>query len=385
MEGARHLPVSSMVASGTTSLELCDPIVRLFHSVSERQFGRYKVKSDLVTKLSVEHRLAGPLRIPNVGALRAALLKWYRANRRDLPWRRTDDPYSIWLSEIMLQQTRVAAVLERYDRFLKRFPSVQKLAAAKETSVLTEWSGLGYYRRARNLHAAAKVVVKERNGEFPRTSAQLRSLPGVGRYTAAAIASIAFGEAVAVVDGNVERVIARITGRSDSGEQVWEVAERMLSRDCPGDFNQAMMELGATVCLPGEPKCSDCPVRGFCRTRGRHASTRKVPRQNKRDIACALELGDGSILLAHRPANQPLMPGMWELPQVAPQASHMPLFSVRHAITVTDYKVQVVSHTGAEGTWVRRERLNRLPLTGLTKKILRRAGIIGRVSSRGLQ
>jgi len=276
----------------------------------------------------------------------------------------------------MLQQTRVAAVLAHYDRFLQRFSTVQKLAAAKETSVLAQWSGLGYYRRARNLHAAAKVVVKEHAGEFPRRSAELRSLPGIGRYTAAAIASIAFGEPVAVVDGNVERVIARMTGPSPSGEQVWGLAEQMLSRKHPGDFNQAMMELGATVCLPGEPACSECPVREFCRTRGRHASTAKAPRQHKREIAYALSQRDGAVLLVQRSADQQLLPGMWELPQVRPRPSEEQLFTVRHSITVTDYRVQVVSGNPAEGTWIRCERLHKLPLTGLTKKILRRAGII---------
>lgn len=323
-------------------------------------------------------RAAVPTYIRNVDVFRAALLKWYLANRRDLPWRRTDDPYKIWLSEIMLQQTRVAAVLEHYGRFLKRFPSVQKLAAAKDACVLAQWSGLGYYRRARNLHASAKAVVKEHAGEFPRTSAELRGLPGVGRYTAAAIASIAFGEAVAVVDGNVERVLARITGRNISGEQVWRIAENLLSRQHPGDFNQAMMELGAMVCLPGEPKCSECPVRRFCGTRGRHDWSVKAPRQHKREIAYALTHKDGSVLLVQRSANEQLMPAMWELPQVTPRALDRPLFAVRHSITVTDYKVQVVSRDGAEGAWVRRERLHKLPLTGLTKKILRRAGIIGK-------
>lgn len=316
-------------------------------------------------------------------AFRAALLKWYRAYRRDLPWRRTDDPYKIWLSEIMLQQTRVAAVIEHYGRFLARFPTVQKLAAAKQASVLAQWSGLGYYRRARNLHAAAKVVVKEHGGEFPTTSAELLSLPGVGRYTAAAIASIAFGERVAVVDGNVERVIARVIGQHTSGEQVWAIAGQMLSRQNPGDFNQAMMELGATICVPGEPKCSDCPVREFCRTRGRHTSSAKAPRQIKREVAHALTQQNGSVLLVQRPANAQLMPGMWELPQVTPRASDEQLFSVRHSITVTDYKVQVVSSNRAKGTWMRRERLHKLPLTGLTKKILQRAGIIEESWTRG--
>ena len=327
-------------------------------------------------RLSGQPRAAVPTRIHNVETFRAVLLKWYYANRRDLPWRRTKDPYKIWLSEIMLQQTRVAAVLERYERFLMRFPTVQKLAAAKEASVLAVWSGLGYYRRARNLHAAAKVVVKEHAGEFPRTSAALRSLPGIGRYTSAAIASIAFGEPVAVVDGNVERVLARITKQSVAGEQVWITAGRILSPEHPGDFNQAMMELGATVCLPGDPKCSECPVSGSCRTRGPQPSLVKAPRQNKREITCALARRDGSVLLVQRSANEQLMPGMWELPQVTARASEQQLFSVRHSITVTDYRVQVVDGNGAQGIWVRRKRLNKLPLTGLTKKILRRAGII---------
>ena len=174
----------------------------------------------------------------------------------------------------------------------------------------------------------------------------------------------------------MERVIARITGRNIAGEQVWTIADQMLSREHPGDFNQAMMELGATVCLPGEPKCSECPVRGFCRTRGRHASTAKASRQIKREATCVLASQNGSILLVQRPASEPLMPGMWELPRVAPEASDIQLFSVRHSITVTDYKVQVVSDKPADGTWVRRGRLEKLPLTGLTKKILRRAGII---------
>ena len=159
------------------------------------------------------------------------MLAWYDVHARDLPWRESRDPYRVWVSEIMLQQTRVAAVIEHYHEFLRRFPTVNKLAAAREASVLAAWSGLGYYRRARMLHAAAKVVAREREGRFPKTADDWRTLPGVGRYTAAAVASIAFGEPVAVVDGNVERVLQRIAGRTISGEQIWQQAENLLDRN----------------------------------------------------------------------------------------------------------------------------------------------------------
>jgi A/G-specific adenine glycosylase len=317
-------------------------------------------------------------RLTDLGSFRAALLEWYRQNCRDLPWRRTSDPYRIWLSEIMLQQTRVAVVIERYEKFLKRFPSVKKLAAAREASVLAEWSGLGYYRRARNLHAAAKVVVRTYSGEFPRTLAELKALPGVGRYTAAAIASIAFGEPVAVVDGNVERVVLRLFGaQAPSGEGIWTAANRILCSQNPGDFNQAMMELGATVCVPAEPKCVECPVRKFCRTQGRHSPARTKPQQIKRQISYALDRRFDSVLLAQRAATDSLMPAMWELPQVTSPESAEELFSLRHSITVTNYTVRVVAAAESlSGTWVKNSRLRTLPLTGLTKKILRRAGII---------
>ncbi len=316
--------------------------------------------------------------IRDLTALRADLLAWYRQNRRDLPWRRTLDPYRIWLSEIMLQQTRVAVVLARYEQFLQRFPSVRKLAAARESSVLAEWSGLGYYRRARNLHATARVVVRDHAGEFPTTSVELNALPGIGRYTAAAIASIAFDEPVAVVDGNVERVISRLFGRAEvSGARMWEAAEQILCRENPGDFNQAMMELGATVCLPAAPKCVDCPVRRFCHTRGRHSFGPPKPQQMKREIAYALAYQSNSVLLVRRAATQGLMPGMWELPQISLRKSDEELFSLRHSITITNYAVRVVARSGnSRGTWVKNSRLRMLPLTGLTKKILRRAGII---------
>ncbi len=199
---------------------------------------------------------------------RERLLLWYEANARDLPWRRDRDPYRVWLSEVMLQQTRVAAVVDHYQRFLKRFPTIEKLAAAREASVLAVWSGLGYYRRARMLHAASKKIVTEHSGKFPESSAALRTLPGIGRYTAAAIASIAFDEPIAVVDGNVERVLQRVLGKRLADEEIWKVAQELITERKPGDSNQAMMELGATVCLPRQPKCLACPVLELCATHG---------------------------------------------------------------------------------------------------------------------
>src|SRR5579863_2545046 len=196
-----------------------------------------------------------------VAGLRSRLLEWYERNRRDLPWRRNPNPYSIWVSEIMLQQTRVATVVEHYRTFLNRFPTLLSLALAGEEEVLAEWSGLGYYRRARMLHKAAQFVANQLKGNLPATSEELRALPGVGAYTAAAIASIAFGEPVAVVDGNVERVLCRMAGwelGSRAGgaalkKQIDALAGQLVDPARPGDFNQAVMELGATVCLPRSP------------------------------------------------------------------------------------------------------------------------------------
>ena len=309
---------------------------------------------------------------------RNKLRAWYDAHARDLPWRESRDPYRVWVSEIMLQQTRVAAVIEHYHEFLRRFPTVQKLASAREASVLAAWSGLGYYRRARMLHAAAKAVARERRGTFPETADDWRTLPGVGRYTAAAIASIAFGEAVAVVDGNVQRVLQRITGQAISGEQVWQRAESLLDRDRPGDFNQAMMELGATVCTPRTPACLTCPLAELCATRGELAVAKKKSRQRKREIHYALDRRNGSVFLTQRPADIRLMAAMWELPEIPCPADHgEPFLTVRHSITVTDYTVHVWPVTATiKGEWCAMDRLPRLALTGLARKILRKSGII---------
>ena len=296
-----------------------------------------------------------------------------------MPWRASRDPYRVWLSEIMLQQTRVAAVIEHYREFLRRFPTVQKLAAAREASVLAAWSGLGYYRRARMLHAAAKVVVREHGGKFPATETGLRQLPGIGRYTAAAIASIAFDEPVAVVDGNVERVLQRVAGKRLAGESLWTAANSLLDAKRPGDFNQAMMELGAVVCTPRTPACLACPVVELCATRGELAAEAKAAKQKKREIHYALDVRDAGVFLVRRALDASLMAGMWELPEVGGMNGDSPLFTLRHSITVTDYTVRVwrtCVPSSVNGKWFPVERLGRVALTGLARKILRKAEVL---------
>jgi len=308
-----------------------------------------------------------------IAAFRKKLLRWYDTHRRDLPWRNTKDAYRIWVSEIMLQQTRVGAVLDHYRRFFDRFPTVSDLAKARTQSVLAAWSGLGYYRRARNLHAAAKVVAFERGGVVPQTAEELRQLPGIGRYTAAAIASIAFGERTAVVDGNVERVLQRLTGRDDlAAAETWQLAETLLSPRRPADFNQAMMELGAMVCLPREPRCLVCPVLEFCKTRGAQRRTTVESRQ-RIPVACSLSRQNGSVWLVQRAKDVSLMPGMWELPQVALSMDAEPAARFKHSILENNFDVVVYEGTATNenGRWVKQLRLPQMALTGLTRKILR--------------
>jgi A/G-specific adenine glycosylase len=307
--------------------------------------------------------------------LRRALLRWYDQHRRELPWRWDADPYRVWVSEIMLQQTRVAAVLDHYARFMERFPTVQALAAARESSVLAAWSGLGYYHRARRMHQAAKLIVRERHGKFPRTAEDWRELPGIGRYTGAAIASIAFGENVAVVDGNVERVLSRVHGQDESREAAWQRAEALLDRQRPGDFNQAMMELGAVVCTPRAPQCLLCPLNTWCVSRGAEIPRRQSPRKRK-ELHYGLARKNGAVWLVRRAAEASLMAGMWELPLVFEHQRNgdAPLARLRHSITDTDYEVSVhaVAEVAGVGRWCSRKQWERMAMTGLARKILRR-------------
>ncbi len=338
----------------------------------------------------------------NAPQLRSQLLAWYDANRRDLPWRHTQDPYAIWVSEIMLQQTRVAAVIERYTAFMERFPNVEALAAAPEQEVLALWSGLGYYRRARMLHKAAQLLAENYVGKLPGTAIELRKLPGIGTYTSAAIASIAYGEPVAVVDGNVERVICRLAGWEADGSvgatalrrRIDERAAQLLAPRRAGDFNQAMMELGATICSPRSPQCGVCPLLEFCKTRGEHKTTPRTKMQS-RTVACALVLQNDrrtkiprKALLEQRSASQSVMPGLWELPLLA--SADVPekelSLTVRHAIMQVNYDVRVrtigakqvrsLTVKGGERRWVRLEDAAQMPLTGLARKILMRLHLL---------
>jgi len=260
-----------------------------------------------------------------IAAIRRKLLTWYDAHRRDLPWRKTGDPYRVWLSEMMLQQTQVATVIPYYERFVSRWPTVAELAAAPLDDVLHAWAGLGYYARARNLHKAARMVAEAFDGAFPDGVDDLLRLPGVGRYSAGAIASIAFGKKASVVDGNVARVLARLfvidaDVRAGAGrDMAWELADALVSPRRPGDFNQAVMELGATVCLPGESaRCLTCPLRVECgaaetgRTAELPIRTKKTRILHETHVVVAVERA-GRWLMIRRPEGG-LWGGLWEMP-----------------------------------------------------------------------
>ncbi len=255
-----------------------------------------------------------------------ALLAWYDRHRRSLPWRalpgKTADPYTVWLSEIMLQQTTVAAVKPYFTAFLARWPTVAALAAAPVEAVMQQWAGLGYYSRARNLHACAKAIVGEHGGRFPESEAGLRHLPGIGPYTAAAIAAIAFDECAAVVDGNVERVMGRLTALQTplpaAKPLIREATARLVPADRPGDFAQAMMDLGATICTPRRPDCGLCPLQQFCQAVAQAEAERyplKAPKRARphRQGAVFFVRGGGAVLLRTRPPRG-LLGGMTEFP-----------------------------------------------------------------------
>ena len=256
--------------------------------------------------------------------MRAALLAWYRENHRDLPWRRTRDPWSIWVSETMLQQTRVEAVIPYWERFLARYPDPGTLASADLDDVLGLWSGLGYYSRARNLKRAAEEVVTRFGGQVPADPDALQTLPGVGRYTAGAVASIAFDRPAPIVDGNVARVLARLLGIRDEIEssaarkRLWEEAAALAVGEAPGDLNQALMELGALLCVPRAPRCSGCPLSAFCvayAAGAPEALPRRAPKRPPRAVhaVAALVLRRGKALAVRRPARG-LLGGLWEIP-----------------------------------------------------------------------
>jgi A/G-specific adenine glycosylase len=372
-----------------------------------------------------------PLTDQNLRKFQDKLLGWFRRCQREMPWRRTRDPYCIWLSEIMLQQTRVAAAIPYYERFLETFPNVRALAGAREEEVLRLWAGLGYYSRARNLQRAAREIVERHGGEFPREFAEALALPGIGNYTAAAILSIAHGAPHAVLDGNVARVIARLEAiRGDLREpRRWRAlqtsADRLLEVSHAGDWNQAMMELGATVCTPRGPDCANCPVGGFCRARQLGLAEKLPEKRRKRAaekvhlaVAVFLDPAGKTLLLPAGPTKKgagkkaerdaeknseisALFSGMWHFPALAVRkdaraelrrflqtlggaamasgAKWMALPALRHAvtyreITITAFAVGVKKLTDSRtGRILPLRKLNSLGVSGLTRKIARAA------------
>jgi len=342
--------------------------------------------------------------------LQSRLLAWFRSNRRELPWRASRDPYRIWVAEIMLQQTRIAAVIPYYDRFLRRFPDVGTLARARQSEVLKFWSGLGYYSRARNLHAAAKTIVAEHNGEFPRDLKAALSLPGIGRYTAAAVLSIAYDEPLAVLDGNVARVLARLGAvRGDlRTPRTWtsllKTADQLLARTAASDWNQALMELGETVCTPQSPQCAACPISRSCRA---HAQglTNEIPAPRKRRATVNVKIAaaifrdpQGRTLLVKDPGahDHVLFSRMWQFPAVEVKrnpgvelAKHLhatlgtngvtleALPEARHGVTFRNVTLlpflarvdHLPANAGTKGRVLPLKSIARLPISSATRKI----------------
>lgn len=348
---------------------------------------------------------------PTIAVIRRALLKWFRHEARDLPWRRTRDPYALWLSEILLQQTRVDQGLPYYERFLKALPTVESLAAATEQQVLKLWEGLGYYTRARNLRAGAQYIVHELGGRFPDTVEGWLEVPGVGRYTAGAIVSIAFEKPAPVLDGNVKRVLSRvfdIASQIDvtaTQHRLWSLAEALVPRKSPGAFNQGMMELGARICVPRGPRCPECPIRAICKARAAGIQEQRPVRRPAKpaphhEVVVAVICRRGRYLLGRRPPGG-LLGGLWEFPggKVRPGETHRQALKreareelgievkvgaliavARHAyshfrVTLHVYRCAALNgrphaKTHTELRWVPRARLSEYPLPKANHRFL---------------
>jgi A/G-specific adenine glycosylase len=343
---------------------------------------------------------------PDVSRLRPKLLAWFRRNRRRLPWREDRDPYRVWISEVMLQQTTVKVVVPHYQRFLSRFPSLPALAAAPEDAVLAAWSGLGYYHRARNLHRGARHVLERHAGVFPKSLEAALAVPGVGLYTASAVLSIAYGLPLPVVDGNVRRVLARLFALRGAKWRregaYYNKAEELLDRRSPGDWNEAVMELGATLCTPRSPGCPACPLRGDCAAQALGVAC-ELPESQKRrtpvrvTLAAALIERSGRVLLVRRPEGR-LLGRLWELPQTSLDGRGRPdlvaslreshgldvdcgplLVAASHAVTfrrirLEGYRARLLGAHALEPQrfrWVRLEEVEGLPVSSMTRKLLR--------------
>lgn len=342
----------------------------------------------------------------NCRCIQRALLCWFDANKRDLPWRTEPrDPYRVWVSEVMLQQTQARTVIPYFERWMARFPTLQALAEASLDDVLKLWEGLGYYSRARNLHRAARHVLAHHNGVLPQTVEALRALPGVGRYTAGAIASIAFNQPVPVVDGNVRRVLCRLFARAEDAD-VWALAASLVPHERPGAFNEALMELGALICTPRAPRCDVCPLRRLCAARANgnpeaFPAPRRTPATPQVHVQTAVILANGAVLMGKRPA-EGLLGGLWEFisselrdpPQESlvemvarrvgldlSAAHHEMLGKTRHAFTHfrlvrTVWLVRLESPVMpqralgyAQTAWVQLEELPRLALTRSDRRV----------------
>lgn len=338
---------------------------------------------------------------------RRNLLAWFDEQQRDLPWRGSRDPYLVWVSEIMLQQTRVETARPYFESFVRTYPSVGALASADVEAVLSNWSGLGYYQRARRLHAAARQIVAG-GGEFPSSVEGWLRLPGVGHYTAAAIASIVFAVREPAIDGNVMRVVSRLLALQEDpkkrdGSRAIEVeARELLDTERPGDSNQAMMELGATICRPRQPRCSSCPLESDCLAAatgepGRFPVTSRMAPVLRRRRQVAVVENAGRLLLFRRPLDSSRLAGLWELPWVD-EGSELglqealsrryggcwelgsPRGRVRHSVTNRSFQIEVVEAKlssdyevaeGPEAGWFSRAELSGLPITGLVGKIVK--------------
>ncbi len=287
-----------------------------------------------------------PLQLPDArrrARLAKALLDWYGREKRDLPWRRTRDPYAVWVSEVMLQQTQVATVLPYYERWMQRFPTARALAAAAEDEVLHAWQGLGYYSRARRLLQGARAVVERHGGQLPDSAEALLALPGIGPYSAGAIASIAYGLAEPIVDGNVVRVLTRLfalrgdPARAPLKAELWALARALIPEGCASDFNQSLMELGATVCTPKQPRCDGCPVRGQCAALSQGIvdqlpETARRPETTALHMVAALVWRRGRVLVTQLQDDAPRWAGMWQFPNAERNAKETPEQALSRAV-----------------------------------------------------
>lgn len=305
---------------------------------------------------------------PPIPLIRRRLLAWFDKHQRDLPWRRDRDPYRIWISEVMLQQTTVATVVPRFEAFVRRFPDIYTLAAADERDVLHAWQGLGYYRRARDLHKTAREIVSRFDGQFPQDPEICRKLPGLGRYLVGALLSQAFEKRLPILEANSERVLARLVGEkgdvrtSPARHRLWSIAERWLPRRRIGDWNQALMELGALVCLPRQPHCHECPLADQC-TAFRHGlqdlipvRARKRPIARRRELCLVISRGDKVLWLRRSPNGR--WPHLWEFPRGAPLPDEtLEKAACRIADDLAGVRIHLRQHLGTVRYSVLRERV----------------------------